>query len=118
MLRLDAAQRYSYFIKRVADWQAAWGLWDDGWAMVGDDDGRTGFPLWPAREYADACASGEWAAYRPEQISLADLTSELLVRLREGGVHVGVFPTSSSKGLLVQPNELATSLRAECDRYE
>lgn len=118
VLKLDAAQRYSYFIKRVADWEAAWGLWDDGWALVGDDDGRTGFPLWPAREYAEGCAAGEWAAYRPEQIALTDLMSELLVRLRDDGVLVGVFPTLANKGMLVEPNEVAAGLRAECRQYE
>ena len=118
VLGLDAAKRHSYFIKRVADWEAAWGLWDDGWALVGDDEGRTGFPLWPAREFAEACAAEEWAAYRPERIALADLTGELLVSLREDGVLVGVFPTPSSKGMLVEPSELAASLLTECQQYE
>ena len=118
VLRLDAAQRYAYFIKRVVDWEAAWGLWDDGWALVGGDDGQTGFPLWPAQEYAQACAIGEWATCRPEQIALSDLTSELLVRLREDSVLAAVFPTPSSKGMLVEPDELTASLRAECEDYE
>ena len=118
VLKLDAAQRYSYFVKRVADWEAAWGLWEDGWALVGGDDGRTGFPLWPAREYAWACAAGEWAGYRPGQIAIGDLVGEVLSRLQAEGVLVGVFPTPTGKGMLVEPNELGSSLRAECERYE
>jgi len=118
VLRLDAVQRYNYFIKRVADWEAAWGLWNDGWALAGDEDKRTGFPLWPAREYAQACAVEDWTPYRPKRIALADLMSELLVRLQEEGVLVAVFPIPSGKGMLVEPREVAASLCAECQQYE
>jgi len=118
VLRLDAARRHAYFVKRVADWEAAWGLWADGWAMVRDDDARTGVPLWPAREFAEACATGEWTGYRPEPIALGALMNELLLRLLDDGVLVGVFPTPASRGMLVMPDELAASLRAECRQYE
>lgn len=32
--------RYEYFIKKVADYEEVWGLYDDGWATAQDDDGN------------------------------------------------------------------------------
>ena len=118
VLKLDAAQRYSYFIKRVADWEVAWGLWDDGWALVRDDDGRTGLPLWPTQEFAQACALGEWEKYRPQMVALSDLIDDLILRLRDDGLFVGVFPTPGSRGMLVAPCDMGDALRAECERYQ
>jgi hypothetical protein len=117
VLKLNASQRYAYFIKRVVDWQVAWGLWEDGWALVSDNQGHTGFPLWPAREFAEVCLAQEWAGYQPEQIALVDLINELLVRLGDDGLFVGVFQTPTDKGMLLPPDKLAASLRAECQKY-
>lgn len=118
VLRLDADQRVSYFIKRVVDWQTAWGLREDGWALVGDDGGRTGFPLWPALEFASAFAAGEWASFRPEPIALADLMGELLPRLQRDGLLLAVFPTPALQGPFLAPDDLAARLRTEGLRYE
>jgi hypothetical protein len=56
----------------VVDSEAAWGLWKDGWALMRDDAGVEVFPLWPAREYAEASRTGEWSEYEAEQIDLDD----------------------------------------------
>ncbi|AUX27824.1 hypothetical protein SOCEGT47_084220 [Sorangium cellulosum] len=118
VLRLDGPERFRHFVKRVADDQIAWGLWQDGWALMANADGCQVFPLWPAREYAEIHREGEWAAYEARKIPLADLLDELLPRLAESGILPGVFPTPSGKGVTPGPEELAGALRKELENYE
>lgn len=118
VLQLDGAGRYAYFVKRVADWETAWGLWQNGWTLVADDVGAAAFPLWPAREYAEACASGEWVNCEPAEITLEDLLETLLPQLEKDGVSVAIFPTPLNTGTVVVPASLADDLREEGEQYE
>ena len=63
VIKLDGPQRVEYFVKKVADANAAWSLWRDGWAAMETNEGTGVFPLWPRREYADMCRSGVYADY-------------------------------------------------------
>jgi hypothetical protein len=47
VIKLPANIRYEYLIKKVADSEEVWGLYDDGWAMSSDDKGRLLIPFWP-----------------------------------------------------------------------
>ena len=118
VLKLPGPKRYSHFVKVVADWEEAWGLYDDGWAMAGGEEGVLVFPIWPAREYAELCATGVWENYTPESIPLKDLLEELLPKLKEDGVLPGVFYTPSDKGVLPLADQLLEDLRTECEKYE
>lgn len=117
VLALPGPKRFEHFVKVVADWQEAWGLYSEGWALAGADDGSTVFPLWPAREYAAACAQGEWAGYEPRVIGLADLTEVLLPKLKADQVLPGVFFTPSSKGVTPSVEELQAALERELQNY-
>jgi hypothetical protein len=116
--KLDDKKRYEYFIKKVADWETAWGLNDNGWALYGDNSGKEYFPMWPAKEYANLCASGEWVNYKPEEISLEYLRNELLKNLDEDGVNVAIFMTPTSRGSAVTASALLSDLEVECKKYE
>jgi hypothetical protein len=118
VLRLDGLMRYKHFVKRVVDDEQAWGLWKNGWALMADGAGRSVFPLWPAREYAELCAVGEWDGYVAEEIALADLIDELLPKLVEREVRPGVFPTPTGKGVTPSAPELVEALRTEMENYE
>jgi hypothetical protein len=92
--RTSAPVRYGYFIKRVADWQTAWGLWNEGWVLMGNAAGEEFFPLWPALEYARQCVDRPgWAGAIPKPIALKALFSELLPKLASREMKVAVFPT-------------------------
>src|SRR5688500_17655473 len=96
---LPAEQRYEHFVKRVADWQAVWGLKGArGWVSAGDTTGRECMPFWPHRRYAEALATGEWADSEPTEIALADFTEKWLPGMERDGLLVAVFPTPTMKG--------------------
>ena len=117
ILQLDGPQRFAHFVKRVADEEKAWGLWNDGWALMANVDGAQVFPLWPASEYAALHRTGEWADYEPREISLEDLLEELIPKLGKSGVLPGVFPTPTGRGVTPTPQEFAAALRSELEKY-
>lgn len=93
------------------------GLWHDGGALMRDDSGVQVFPLWPAREYAEASRVGEWADFEPEQINLSDLLRDLLPKLAATSVLPGGFPTPSGRGVTPTVDELDSALRTEMQKY-
>jgi hypothetical protein len=119
VLGLPGAQRYEHFVKQVADWEEAWGLFQNGWALAARDDNETRvFPLWPSKEYAEACAKGIWEGFEPKSIALDDLLNVLLPKLRRDETLVGVFYTPEGKGVTRQPADLAGDLGRESAEYE
>jgi hypothetical protein len=117
VLALPGIKRFEHFIKVVADWQEVWGLYQDGWALSAAEDGVTVFPLWPAKEYAQICATDEWAGYEPRSISLGNFVEVLLPKLKLDGVLPGVFFTPTSKGVTPSIDDLNTALEAELKNY-
>ncbi len=119
VLSLSGAQRYERFVKEVADWEEAWGLFQNGWALASNStDERKVFPLWPSQEYARACAKDIWERFEPTPIALDDLVNDLLPKLQRDGALVGVFYTPEGKGVTRQPSDLAEDLRRESAEYE
>ena len=118
VLKLDGPARFEHFVKRVVDEQLAWGLWDDGWALMAVSEGDAVFPLWPAREYAERCCIEDWRQYEPKEIPLQALLDELLPKLKARNVRPGVFPTASGKGVTPTVDELREALIEELERYE
>ena len=109
--------RYERFIKLVAGWEEAWGLYQDGWALAATDNEEAVFPLWPAREYAAICASGIWANYEPEPIEITELTEDLLPRLKIDGVLPGIFYTPKDTGVITSVDRVIYDLKTEASKY-
>lgn len=118
VLKLDGPARLARFVKVVADSEQAWGLWDDGWALFEDDDGKQVFPVWPSQAYANLCREPDWTNYSPAPIDVHDLVDELLPMLGEQGILVGVFPTPSGQGVTPDPGHLESMIREELSQYE
>lgn len=110
---LPANKRFQHFVKVVADRQKAWGLYQDGWAMAGTDEGDRVFPLWPQREYAEANAINEWAGYEPKAISLEDLMGVVLPQLKAEGSLPGILLTPEKNGATPSIDELVAALEEE-----
>ena len=117
--QLDAAARYRHFLKRVADWQEAWSLYEDGWMTMHDDEGRLLLPLWPARRYAEAHRLPGWGeAAEARSISLDRLLENWLPGLKADGRGVSIFPVAGKESS-IQPSldDFERDLRAELERY-
>ena len=119
VLLLKAPQRYVHWIKKVADEQQLWSLWQEGgWALAGDTTGRQLVPVWPHSKYAELCAEGPWAGYQPRSIALDAWLNRWIPGMEEDQRLVAVFPTPSDKGICVEPERLEQDLRAELANYE
>ena len=117
VLSLNAEDRYAHFVKVIADWQEVWGLYSEGWALVKDDDDKTAFPMWPAKEYAELCAEKEWLGYVPKSFSIDELLNFLLPKLKQDDMLPGIFFTPSGKGMTPSIEQLVSDLDVELKKY-
>lgn len=118
VLALSSQERYGYFIKKVADFEEAWGLQsEDGWVLVGfDGDQGEAFCIWPHADYAQACVIEGWNDCAPELISLQELLEELLPALLRDGKRIAVFPTPGGQAVVVDPRDLQSHLEHELEQ--
>lgn len=115
---LPANKRFEHFVKVVAEREEAWGLYQDGWALAGTDEGDRVFPLWPQKEYAEANAINEWAGYEPKAISLEDLMEVVLPQFKAEGTLPGILLTPDKRnGATPSIDELVAALEEELQRY-
>ena len=116
---LPAPERYSHFIRQVADWQEVWSLrGDDGWVLLGDSEGREYFPVWPHARYAEAFATDSFAGTAPTAIPLDDWLERCLPGITSDGRAIAVFPVAPCRGVTVAPAQLQTDLERELQHYE
>lgn len=114
---LPGAKRYEYFIKKVADNEELWGLYNDGWAMAADDAGREMIPFWPMKEFAEACRSNDWRDYNPELIDLNKFMDSWIVDMSNDGLLAAIFYTKDDRGVVLEPEKLLKDLNAELENY-
>jgi hypothetical protein len=118
VVKLGAPKRYEYFIKRVADWEEAWGLYNDGWALARTNEGEQVFLLWPAKEYAELCATGDWVGYKATSIPISEVINELTPNLKKDRVLTGIFYTPENNGITPEWDRFIDDLNKECVQYE
>lgn len=117
VVTLPGPDRYEYFVKRVADSQEVWGLYQDGWALAKTDDGTLVFPMWPASDYASLCAEFEWDGYDAQSFSVEELLDDLLPQLEQDRVLPGIFYTPGDKGVTPTVAQLREDLAYELGKY-
>jgi hypothetical protein len=106
-------------IRRVADFEEAWGLRSpSGWITLADDNSRPLFPLWPHAEYAEACRGLADSDVTPTSIPLGHLLDVLLPQFVADGTLVAVFPTPEGRGVPTPADRLRADLLSECQQYE
>ena len=118
VLKLSGNDRYKRFVKLVADWEEAWGLYDEGWALANDDDGNSVFLLWPADKFAEICATDDWGRYKPTAIPLTELINDLLPMLKEDSILPGIFYIPKGSGVTPSVDRLIADLKMEASKYE
>lgn len=119
VLELDPSHRYTYFIKKVADWGELWTLESaEGWPVAGDAEGSVYFPVWPHDRYAVLCVGGPWAGCHPSAISVDEWLEHWIPGFIANQQMIAVFPTPAMNGVPVTPDRLEKDLRAELSLYE
>ena len=111
---LPAADRYSHFVRRVADFGLVWSLFGPGgWVLAADDGGRECVPVWPHARHAAACASGAWEGALPKAIDTTSWLETWTPGMVRDGRAVAVFPTAAARGVVVPPDRLRDDLERE-----
>lgn len=117
--KLEGRERYSYLVKKAADQERLWGLWQDsGWALASDSDGHEAVPIWPHEKFAARCANEAWQGFEPKEIPLEAWLGRWIPGMARDGRLVAVFPTDRDKGVFVLPAQLDGDLRSELENYE
>jgi hypothetical protein len=115
--KLGAADRYAYFVKKVADENRLWSLWKDGWALAADEAGHQVVPVWPHQNYAVACARGDWSEHVAKEIDLDAWMERWLPGIEKDSRLIAIFPTPDDKGAVVGSKRLAGDLEEEIANY-
>ena len=118
VLALPAPERYSHFIKVAANGSRVWGLYEDGWALMGTNSGQEVLPVWPAGEYAALYATDDWAGHKPRAIPIDEFLHDLLPSLREAGRVIAVFPVPGQGGVVPDLDVVEADLKHELSRIE
>ncbi|WP_369944225.1 DUF2750 domain-containing protein [Xanthomonas medicagonis] len=120
LIKMDAEDRYRYFLRKVADYEEVWGLKGaNGWLTVDAcDHGRIGVPLWPEKEFAVVNCVGEWARANPEKIELSVFIERWIPGLIRDNRVISVFPVVAGKSVHVDPRLFLSEIEKEMDQYE
>jgi hypothetical protein len=118
---LTGPERYSHFVRQVADFQEVWSLrTPDGWVSMGDNAGVRSIPVWPHRRYAEVFATGDWLDAKAVPIEMEAWMERWLPGMAGDGVQVAVFPVAAQKerGVVVPPEQLQRDLEQELEQYK
>lgn len=118
IVKMTEDERYDYFIRKVADFEQVWGLNDNGWALLGDDDGNQILPLWPEREFAELCVADQWKNYKPASIQLSNFLEKWIPGMINDKTLINIFLTPDAKGSVVSPPTLKSDLQDELEQYQ
>ncbi|MDX1924749.1 MAG: DUF2750 domain-containing protein [Rickettsiaceae bacterium] len=111
VINLNAKERYDYFVKKVVDSEKLWGLFDGGWALVGDINQNVYLPLWPDEEFAEMLTAKEWNGYSPKEIDLYEFVDKIVHKLESTNVSVCVFLTHKEQGVCIPCRQLVFDLK-------
>jgi hypothetical protein len=118
VIKLSAAKRYDYFIKKVADTTKIWGLYSNGWALSGDIELNKILPLWPDKVYAELCANSEWDGYVAESIDVHDFIEKYIESLELDSIKIAIFYTPEDKGAIIPHKNLKEDLKGALQEVE
>ena len=116
VIKLSENIRYEYFIKKIVDCEELWGLYDNGWAISEDDNGNKMIPLWPKKEFAEACAQDEWSNYTPKKINLYDFLDCWLPKMQSDSLIPSIF-WNNQDSAVVSIETLKLDINRELDNY-
>ncbi|MGV2941294.1 DUF2750 domain-containing protein [Mesobacillus sp. LC4] len=116
VIRLPAPIRYEYFIKKAADYEEVWGLYNEGWASAQDAEGNVLLPFYPNEKFAEAFAKNEWEGCRPKKIELRDFLEKWLPGMKVDGFKPSIFPTDTDSAVM-DVDTLCEDIEEELEKY-
>ena len=108
--KLDAEQRYDYFINAVVDLEQIWILMDDEGFVLVTAEGEQCIPGWPHAELADLWIEGELAGCQSKAVDISTWLDKWTSGLNGDELSVAVFPHAEEPGVVISPTELAETL--------
>lgn len=115
---LPAFKRYEHFIKRVADFELMYTLCDDrGNFAIADLEKKELLSFWPAKEYAELNAVGEWSVYQVQEISVEDFEDRIINFIVSQNYLLNIFPANGRTGFVVSLEEFVRDLSSEMEKY-
>jgi hypothetical protein len=118
ILNLSSEKKYDYFIRKVCDFEEVWGLYENGWAMVGDKEEKKSIAFWPEKDFAILCKSNEWKNYEPKSIELSDFLDKWIPGLKNDNLTATIFYMPNGKGIIVESEKLENDLNTELQQYK
>ena len=122
VMQLDAQERYEFTIKQVADGEEIWFLIDEegDFVLTADDDDLRFIPVWPAEEFAEACAREEWSDTRPASMDIEEFLLEAVPFFIKDDLQLAIFPlpddgAQANTALLDFANDLNVCLAEDYD---
>ncbi|MEV5026692.1 DUF2750 domain-containing protein [Paenibacillus sp. LPE1-1-1.1] len=116
VIKLPANIRYEYFIKKIADSEEVWGLYDDGWVITSDINGKLLIPFWPKKEFAEYCAFEDWSNYNAQSISLDEFINDWLPGIEEAQHKPSIFWNRDDSAVL-EVHVLLNDIMQELENY-
>lgn len=116
MINNDAKKRYEYLIKKVADNESLYSLYNDGWALYSDKE-KTYFPIWSEKEFAELCIKDDFLGHKATEIALEDVLNELLPNLKRDHIELAIFPTPDDLGICIDCDIFKQDIDLELENY-
>lgn len=118
LYKLDAYERYKYFIKRVADSELLYTLVDgSGEFVLADIESKTVFSVWCAAEFALLNATGKWFDFTVREVTLEEFQENIVDKIENERCLINVFSLNEKSGFVVDIDELARDLSEELKKY-
>lgn len=115
---LSPADRYGYFIKKVADFQQVWLIQDNGqYVTLGDNTEELSIPVWPEKEYAELLLTDDWKDFTVESMEVHEFM-DWLDQLQLENIKVAGFPLTNLNAVVVNADEMKNHLLYELQQYE
>jgi Protein of unknown function (DUF2750) len=119
VLAMPGPERYSYVIKKVADFRCIYALESpSGWALAGDDASFNILPIWPHPRFAELCIKDGWSDCVVAPIPMDEWLNKMSPMLEKKQTKIAVFQLPEGKGVVVEPERLSADIREELAKVE
>ncbi|WP_395339758.1 DUF2750 domain-containing protein [Ningiella sp. W23] len=112
VMQMSADKRYRYLVDQAKQNETLWILTDDDGCVMLNAEDEDCVPVWPAKDFANYWATGEWEHCRAQAISLEDWLERWTPGLEEDDLLLVAFPNPNEQGLVIEPDMFDEDLRS------